>query len=448
MIESSNEFSYSNGQGKLQKYYNESFETHLSDFIKYKNNNPDRKIVLIIGETPTKYEENYYKSKKINYDNINRDYNNPIILFIDAYYLKDYHTDAFPKDFKDLIKIYSYYDYELIKTNYQIILETLENDRIKNFEKLPVLFGQYELLFNYKDKVNELFNCIFFDSGVLFHLNPINSGFVEELLTLLKPEGVLYLENYNNTRSAFKNGNIQLNDKYIIDKINYNDFFTNINNMPKISYPSGYLPTHGFINKITPILHSWGERIKNKLIEKNIEITTEIITNMNYIKGRDGHVYVKIIKKMPIKVINNKKNVNKKLHKISNSSGIKTRFMQNRIIKPPINASLLYSTNLKKHSGGLLKINRKFKLYSIKKNNIFKKINFKPIITIKLGNRPSSAAKKILTAYCKYMNISKSKINIIFKIREITEYQKNNINSDIKSTIKKYNKIYGPYKSK
>jgi hypothetical protein len=89
------------------------------------------------------------------------------------------------------------------------------------------------------------------------------------------------------------------------------------------------------------------------------------------------------------------------------------------------------------HSGGSVSITRRFKIDSIKKGNSLEKVTFDATTSIKPGSTPLSAARKLLTSYCEATRTPKSKVNIVYTIREITRDYK-----------KGFHKVYGPYSGK
>lgn len=93
--------------------------------------------------------------------------------------------------------------------------------------------------------------------------------------------------------------------------------------------------------------------------------------------------------------------------------------------------------DIKKKTGGSVEVTRRFKLDSVKKGSAFEKVSFTAVVSIKPGSTPGSAARKLLTSYCEATKTPKSKVNIIYTIREITrEYKKG------------FHKVYGPYSGK
>jgi hypothetical protein len=99
--------------------------------------------------------------------------------------------------------------------------------------------------------------------------------------------------------------------------------------------------------------------------------------------------------------------------------------------------SLMEKYILSVPSGGSVSITRRFKIDSIKKGNNLEKVTFDATTSIKPGSTPLSAARKLLTSYCEKTKTPKSKVNIVYTIREITRDYK-----------KGFHKVYGPYSGK
>lgn len=104
----------------------------------------------------------------------------------------------------------------------------------------------------------------------------------------------------------------------------------------------------------------------------------------------------------------------------------------NPVVDPSHRGNVLSSE--KKVSGGSIDVTRRFKLDSVKKGSSFEKVSFTAVVSVRPGSTPSSAARKLLTSYCKATKTSKSKVNIVYTIREITRGYK-----------KGFHKVYGPY---
>jgi len=105
--------------------------------------------------------------------------------------------------------------------------------------------------------------------------------------------------------------------------------------------------------------------------------------------------------------------------------------------KKPVKKTKHKTDHGEKHHGGSIDIVRRFKLDSIKKGNNLEKVKFDAVTSIKPGSTPLSAARKLLTSYCEATKTPKSKVNIVYTIREITRDYK-----------KGFHKVNGPYSGK